>query len=87
MLWNALEHSAKAIDSGPPAPSREELVARRRKSNAMWALASEPALACLRQLFAALLISGRASKDKELRNEARARAPRAAPKRARGRER
>ena len=69
MLWNALEHSAKAIDSGPPAPSREELVARRRKSNAMWALASEPALACLRQLFAALLISGRASKDKELRNE------------------
>ena len=35
----------------------------------MWALASEPALACLRQLFAALLISGRASKDKELRNE------------------
>ena len=58
VLWNALEHSATALDSGPSAPSRGELVLRRRKSNAMWALANEGALAALRQLFAALLLRG-----------------------------
>ena len=70
VLWNALEHSAVAVNAaGPPAPSRTELLARRRENNAMWHLADDTALAVLRQLLTALFVHGRRAVDKQLRNE------------------
>jgi len=69
VLWNCLEHSQNILESGPAASSRSELVDRRRKGNAMYALASEEALLVIKDLFEALLTKGHKARDKELRNE------------------
>mmetsp|Transcript_44139 Transcript_44139/g.56561 ORF Transcript_44139/g.56561 Transcript_44139/m.56561 type:complete len:1219 (-) Transcript_44139:172-3828(-) len=69
VLWNCLEHSQHMLELGAAAVSRTQLVERRRRANAMYALATTEALTTLRDLVAALLKTGHRTEDKELRNE------------------
>ncbi|CAN0515751.1 unnamed protein product, partial [Ectocarpus sp. 12 AP-2014] len=70
VMWNCLEHSQNAMDSGPAAKSRTSLVRKARKSNAAFALSSWNGVSALRDTVETLLLGGFRNKDKELRNEA-----------------
>ncbi|CAN0019694.1 unnamed protein product [Ectocarpus fasciculatus] len=70
VMWNCLEHSQNAMDSGLAAKSRTSLVRKARKSNAAFALSSWNGVSALRDTVETLLIGGFRNKDKELRNEA-----------------
>ncbi|CAM9851212.1 unnamed protein product, partial [Ectocarpus sp. 8 AP-2014] len=69
VMWNCLEHSQNAMDSGPAAKSRTSLVRKTRKSNAAFALSSWNGVSALRDTVETLLLGGFRNKDKELRNE------------------
>eukprot|EP00618_Florenciella_parvula_P001096 CAMPEP_0119467934 /NCGR_PEP_ID=MMETSP1344-20130328/1905_1 /TAXON_ID=236787 /ORGANISM="Florenciella parvula, Strain CCMP2471" /LENGTH=529 /DNA_ID=CAMNT_0007500355 /DNA_START=375 /DNA_END=1960 /DNA_ORIENTATION=- len=69
VLWNCLEHTQTTLEVGPSALSRTQLIDRRRKCNAMYALAAERPLTILKSLLEALIVTGHRTKDKELRNE------------------
>ena len=69
VLWNCLEHTQTTLEVGPSALSRTQLIERRRKCNAMFALAAERPLTILKSLLEALIVTGHRTKDKELRNE------------------
>ncbi|CAB1100739.1 unnamed protein product [Ectocarpus sp. CCAP 1310/34] len=70
VMWNCLEHSQNAMDSGPAAKSRTSLIRKARKSNAAFALSSWNGVSALRDTVETLLLGGFRNKDKELRNEA-----------------
>ncbi|GMH83964.1 hypothetical protein TrVE_jg10224 [Triparma verrucosa] len=67
ILWNCLEHSSNTLNHSSPAPSRAELIKKRRNGNTMYCLGDKVGILC--KTFRNLLHRGFRNKDKETRNE------------------